>query len=382
MKTLAKRAAALLLAVVLGLSLTGCYNESLTWAAKNGDTELPIGMYIYYLSVAYNEAAAQIDTETEVLKGEVEGTPAAEWIENRAKSYIQQYCWMQGEMERLGLTMTESDYAEALQSTESYWTYFGSSLEEFGIAKTSFDIAYSQYNTMYLKVFEALYGAGGEREISENELKTHFTDTYMNYEYFTAPLTKTAEDGSTEDMSDEEKDDVSAELNALKTRVVDGELTTEEAAEEYAASIDAESTYTQSVNSRDGMTGSYLPEAFVASLESMQEGDTQVFEASGYMVFLHRLPIADAVEENLSNEDNRLSLMIELKNEEFQTYVRESAESVEGLEWNDEALARYQPSMFESTTKNGTSSTAETESSDGEDTQDDASESSDSSAAE
>ncbi len=360
MKKFAKRAAALLLAVVLGLSLTGCYNEGLTWAAKTGDTELPIGMYIYYLSVAYNEAAAQIDTDTEVLKGEVEGTPADEWIKDRAKSYIQQYCWMQDEMERLGLTMTDDDYTEALQTTQSYWTYFGSSLEEFGIAETSYDMAYSQYNVMYLKVFQALYGEGGEREISEDELRTHFEDTYMNYEYFTAPLTTTAEDGSSADMSDEEKDDVSAALNALRTRVADGELTTEEAATEYAESIDAESTYTQSVNNRDGMTSSYLPEAFVTSLESMQEGDIQVFEASGYMVFLHRLPIADAVEETLGSEDGRLTLMIELKNEEYQTYVREAAaDGIEGLEWNEEALARYQPSMFESTTKNGTSSTSE-----------------------
>lgn len=72
---------------------------------------------------------------------------------------------MQDEMERLGLTMTDDDYTQAQQTTDSYWSLFGTSLEEFGIAKTSFDIAYSQYNTMYLKVFEALYGEGGEREI-------------------------------------------------------------------------------------------------------------------------------------------------------------------------------------------------------------------------
>ena len=330
MKKFAKRAAAFLLAAVLSLSLAGCYNENLTWSARKGDTELPIGAYIYYLSVAYNEAAAQIDTETRVLEGEVEDTPAAEWITDRAASYINQYFWMQDEMERLGLTMTDDDYTQAQQTTDSYWSLFGTSLEEFGIAKTSFDIAYSQYNTMYLKVFEALYGEGGEREISEDELRTHFTDTYMNYEYFTAPLTKTGEDGASEDMTDEEKAAVTEELEALQAQVESGELTVEEAAEDYAASIDSDSNYVQSVNSRDNMTASHLPEAFITSLESMREGAIQVFEASGYMVFLHRLPIADAVEEELSNEDNRLSLMIELRNEEFQDYVREAAASVEG----------------------------------------------------
>lgn len=365
MKKFAKRAAAFLLAAVLSLSLAGCYNENLTWSARRGDTELPIGAYIYYLSVAYNEAAAQIDTETRVLEGEVEDTPAAEWITDRAASYINQYFWMQEEMERLGLTMTDDDYTQAQQTTDSYWSLFGTSLEEFGIAKTSFDIAYSQYNTMYLKVFEALYGEGGEREISEDELRTHFTDTYMNYEYFTAPLTKTGEDGASEDMTDEEEAAVTEELKALQAQVESGELTVEEAAEDYAASIDSDSNYVQSVNSRDNMTASYLPEAFITSLESMREGAIQVFEGSGYMVFLHRLPIADAADEELSNEDNRLSLMIELRNEEFQDYVREAAASVEGVEMNEEAISRYQPSMFESTTENGTSSTPE-ESSDTE----------------
>ena len=360
MKKFAKRAAAFLLAAVLSFSLAGCYNENLTWAAKKGDTELPIGAYIYYLSVAYNEAAAKIDTETEVLKGEVEDTPAAEWITARANAYMNQYFWMQDEMTRLGLSMTDEEYAEASQTTANYWYYFGKSLEKFGIAQTSFDIAYSQYNAMYLKVFEAMYGAGGEREIPEADLLAHFTDTYMNYEYFTAPLTKKAEDGTSEDMTDEEKAEVTAALDKLEQQVSDGTLTVEEAAAEYAESIDADPNYVQSVNNRDGMASSYLPDAFITSLESMKEGDIQIFEASNYMVFLHRLPIDDAVEEKLGAEDDRLTLMLELKSEEYQDYVRDSAAAgVDGVELNQEAIDHYKPSMFESTTKNGTSSTAE-----------------------
>ena len=50
-----------------------------------------------------------------------------------------------------------------------------------------------------------------------------------------------------------------------------------------------------------------MTSAFITSLESMKEGDIQVFEASNYMVFLHRLPIDDAVEEKLGAEDDRLT---------------------------------------------------------------------------
>ncbi len=85
MKKFAKRAAAFLLAAVLSLSLAGCYNENLTWSARKGDTELPIGAYIYYLSVAYNEAAAQIDTETKTAGGRSRGYPRRRVDHTRAR---------------------------------------------------------------------------------------------------------------------------------------------------------------------------------------------------------------------------------------------------------------------------------------------------------
>ena len=150
MKRIAKITVALLLAVAMCFSLAGCYDEDLNWSAKYDDTELPAGAYIYYLSIAYNEAASKVSTEDEVLKSEIDGTPAETWIKNRADEYVNQYFYIQNEMKRLGLKMTDEDYSTCLQTTESYWNYFGTSFEKFGIAKTSFDIAYSQYNRMYL----------------------------------------------------------------------------------------------------------------------------------------------------------------------------------------------------------------------------------------
>ena len=60
MKRIAKITVALLLAVAMCFSLAGCYDEDLNWSAKYDDTELPAGAYIYYLSIAYNEAASKV----------------------------------------------------------------------------------------------------------------------------------------------------------------------------------------------------------------------------------------------------------------------------------------------------------------------------------
>ena len=91
MKRIAKITVALLLAVAMCFSLAGCYDEDLNWSAKYDDTELPAGAYIYYLSIAYNEAASKVSTEDEVLKSEIDGTPAETWIKNRADEYVNQY---------------------------------------------------------------------------------------------------------------------------------------------------------------------------------------------------------------------------------------------------------------------------------------------------
>ena len=358
MKRIAKITVALLLAAAMCFSLAGCYDEDLNWSAKYDDTELPAGAYIYYLSIAYNEAASKISTDDEVLKSEVDGTPAETWIKNRADEYVNQYFYIQSEMKRLGLEMTDDDYSSCLQTTETYWNYFGTSFEKFGIAKTSFDIAYSQYNRMYLKVFNALYGEGGEKEVPESELRRHIEDDYYDYEYFSAPLTKTDDDNKSVDLTDEEKADLKKTLESYKKQIEDGTMTLNDAATDYALKVQSDSTYQTGIKDENGMQSSYMPDAFVSAVKEMKEGDVQVVEASKYMMLVHRMPIKDDEDTLLESSDNRSQLLLELKSAEYADLVSEAAQSFEGVEWNQKVLDRYKPSMFANSSKNGTSSVA------------------------
>lgn len=358
MKRIAKITVALLLAVAMCFSLAGCYDEDLNWSAKYDDTELPAGAYIYYLSIAYNEAASKVSTEDEVLKSEIDGTPAETWIKNRADEYVNQYFYIQNEMKRLGLEMTDEDYSTCLQTTENYWNYFGTSFEKFGIAKTSFDIAYSQYNRMYLKVFNALYGEGGENEVPESELRQHIEDDYYDYEYFSAPLTKTDDDNKSVDLTDEEKADLKETLEKYKTKIESGAMTVNDAATDYALKVQQDSTYQTGIKDENGMQSSYMPDAFISAIKEMNEGDVEVVESTKYMIVLHRLPIKDDENTLLESSDNRSQLLLELKNTEYADAVSAAAQSFEGVEWNQKVLNRYKPSMFADATKNGTSSVA------------------------
>ena len=210
--------------------------------------------------------------------------------------------------------MTDEDYSTCLQTTESYWNYFGTSFEKFGIAKTSFDIAYSQYNRMYLKVFNALYGEGGENEVPESELRQHIEDDYYDYEYFSAPLTKTDDDNKSVDLTDEEKADLKETLEKYKTKIESGAMTVNDAATDYALKVQQDSTYQTGIKDENGMQSSYMPDAFISAIKEMNEGDVEVVESTKYMIVLHRLPIKEDEDTLLESSDNRSQLLLELKN--------------------------------------------------------------------
>ena len=372
MNKIMKRVAAMLLAILLTFSLAGCYSENLTWSAKMGDTTLPIGAYIYYLSSAYSEAATMIDSETKVLDGAIDGKDAEDWILDRTMLYVNQYFWMEQKMEELGLEMTDTDYGTATGTTTSYWSEYGDIYESIGVAKSSFDLTFSQYNIKALKVFEVMYGEGGEHEISEDEIEAYFTDTYYNYEYFTVPMVLPDAAGDLVDMTAEEIEALEDQLDEVKTKIEKGKLTVEEAAVEYGKTFETESTenedeeensssYVTEINSEATFAYSYLPTSVQEALMEMEDGDVAVLEDSGYKIVFRRLPIEDRVDDVLENADNRLNLMVEMKQEEFQAYTKEEAADFEGVELNEKAIKRYQPKMFaEDVTEYGTA-VAETE---------------------
>ena len=349
MKKFAKRAAALLLALILTFSFTGCYSEGKTWAAKMGDITLPTGGYIYFLSAAYEDAAALVDSDKKVLKTEIEGQKAEDWIRDRTMDYVNRFFWVENEMQRLGLTLDEKDMEEVDLLTTTYWTTYGGAdiYDEYGISRESFDLIYSQYNVKYLRIFEALYGEGGEFEVPIADMEDHYNSTYYNYEYFTVPMALPDEEGNPVEMTEEEAADLAEELEEIRTDIEKGKLTVEEAAEKYAEKYHQEkSSYVSEINNAYGMTMTYTPAEFATKLSEMVTDDVTVFEADQYMIVLKKLQIEGTAEEKLANPDDRSSILIELKSAEYAAYVEEQAAAMSGIEVNTKAIKSYKPKMF------------------------------------
>lgn len=364
MRNILKKTAAAVLAATLCLTFAGCYDENMNWAAKKGDDTLPIGGYIYYLNSAYSEARNKIGSDTEVLKGTVEGEDAQTWIKDRALNYVQAYYYIGDKFSELGLELTDEEMSDISDSTDSMWVYYKSTMEDLGIAKESFNQAFTLYNAKFQKVRDTVYGAGGEMEVSEDELKTYYVDNYYNYEYFYASLTKTDDDGNSVAMTDDEKQETKEKLENMVEEINEGEISVIEAASNYAEDALGSPTNTTYQDASSTQKDSITTE-IKAALDGVKENEAVFVETDSYYYVVRLLPIEDSFDTINADEDQKTQLIADMKGEEFDDYVMEQAKSVAELEINQKALDRVKLSKLV-TDNNKTGTSSETESSSSE----------------
>lgn len=365
MKNVMKKVCAAVLSAAMCLSFAGCYSENKTWAAKQGDDTMPIGGYVYYLNSAYSEAMSKVSTEEEVLKATIDGIDAKTWIENRAENYLKAYYYIDGKFNELGLELTEDDQDTITANTDSMWTYYKTSMEEMGIAKESFNKAFTEYNTKYQKVMKAMYAADGELAVSDDELKEYITDNYYSYEYFSVSLTKTDDDGNSVDMTDEEKEETEKKLKAYITKINNGEMTVEEAAEEYAEDA-LGSAENSTYYAPSPVLGDNMLESIKNAIDEVEDNTATLAETTSGFYLVRRLSISEKFDEINEDADQRFNYVSNMKSEDFSDFVMEQAESVEGVEINTAALKSVKvSSMVGDSNKNGTSSAPEDETDEG-----------------
>lgn len=355
MKKYLMRGAALALSILIILGLSACYSEDNAWAAKRGDKTITIGSYIYFLNNAYTEAREKVSSDEEVLKAEIDGTPAEEWIESRALEYIDTYFYLLDKLEAEGIPYTEEDEAAVSETGDTAWSYYKDSLEEVGVSEESFMDAYARYSVLYEKLFKHYYGEGGELEPSEEELKAHFVDNYYRYEYFYSSLTGQSEDGGTTELPEDEQELRIDNLKRYADEISAGNLTTEEAASRYdnnfePSMISTDESGEETINNY--MSESILPkenlsETFQNALDGAADGEaTYVESINGLHYVITRLSLEDAFEDYIENEEQQEGLLYSMKAEEFENTVRDGAGKISDITINEHAINRVKLSKF------------------------------------
>lgn len=205
--SLLKRSAAAAAALLMTFSLASCGKDT-SWGAEIDGTQLRAGILIYYQSSAMSEAYSLVGStgeETDILNETIEEKPAKEWINDKAVEHMQEYAAFEHKFDELGLSFENNEDQIVTATAEQWWEYLSDSYESIGVSKQTYiDIGINSQKEA--AIFDYYYGEGGEKAVSENEIKTYLTDNNARIKYMAMDL-KDAEGNvlKSEDKEDRKK---------------------------------------------------------------------------------------------------------------------------------------------------------------------------------
>ena len=364
----------LLLAVVMALSAvfaTGC-SMGKEWSYKTSDKELAIGVYIYCLDLAYQQAqtkAKELDDydgtndkwlDLEITDDDGNTAVAREWIKDDAQKKCLNFLAVEKGMKDEGASVDEATQQAADEQAKTYWNVgqyanygyimpMSKDLEPYGISFDSFRYCTSQYSVNYSALFAKLYGEGGSQEVSDSELEEYFIENYVDYSYIPVQLYEASTDEAGESknvaLSSDKIADYTAELEGYVKDINDGKSYDDVVSaytEKHELSQSPAVDNTEQLESVSA--GDQIKDA-LKDLGNNKAVTVKVGEGdSGMLYLVYKRNSADSAKDYLESETNRAGVLNTMKKDDFEDYLKKIVEDL-NYEKNS-AVDGYDPKMF------------------------------------
>ena len=342
------------------------------WSYKTSDKELAIGVYIYCLDLAFQQAqtkAKELDDydgandkwlDLEITDDDGNTAVARQWIKDDAQKKCLNFLAVEKLMKDEGASVDEASQQAADEQAKTYWNVgqyanygyimpMSKELEPYGISYDSFRYCTSQYSVNYSVLFSKLYGEGGSQEVSDSELETYFTENYVDYSYIPVQLYEASTDEAGESTNVALSEDKIAEY----TSEFEGYISDIDGGKSFD---DVVSAYTEKHELTDSPAVDNTEQ-----LESVSAGDqikdalkelgnnkavtVKVGEGDSAMLYLvYKRNSADSAKDYLESETNRAGVLNTMKKDDFEDYIKKTADDLD-YEKNS-AVDGYDPKMF------------------------------------
>ena len=364
----------LLLAVVMALSAvlaTGC-SMGKEWSYKTSDKELAIGVYIYCLDLAYQQAqtkAKELDDydgtndkwlDLEITDDDGNTAVARQWIKDDAQKKCLNFLAVEKGMKDEGASVDEATQQAADEQAKTYWNVgqyanygyimpMSKELEPYGISYDSFRYCTSQYSVNYSALFAKLYGEGGSQEVSDSELEDYFIENYVDYSYIPVQLYEASTDEAGESksvaLSDEKIADYTAELEGYVKDINDGK-SYDEVVSAYTEKHElSQSPAVDNTEQLESVSAGDQIKDVLKDLGNNKAVTVKVGEGdSGMLYLVYKRNSADSAKDYLESETNRAGVLNTMKKDDFEDYLKKIVEDLD-YEKNS-AVDGYDPKMF------------------------------------
>ena len=386
-----KKVSSVALCAAMTLSLASCSSNlggaDTSYGAEIDGYKVPAGVFIamqlnaYYDAMNYVEpteetadetaetTAAETEASTEAAEETtttpftdkvIEGKSVEEWINDEATKSMQEYVAVENKFDELGLSFQNNEKEKATVYLDSLWEYYGSMYEDMGISENS-ELLISLNSTKKSMIFDYYYGVGGEKEVSEEEVKNYLTENNSRINYIKMELKdgegnllksdgkaeimemaegyvdriKNGEDMNT--VGNEYKKYYDALVEAAAETTDDGSEDTSDTAEE----IEEQITDNTTVISKDGTAPSaaVVEKVFDGSVST---GDVFIVEEDeAYYV----VEVLDLFADENYLSDNESYVRHTLKDDEFDAEV-ESWTAAQNVVRNEASYKRYKIKKF------------------------------------
>ena len=364
----------LLLAILMvftAVFASGCSLQK-QWSYKTSDKELAIGVYIYNLDVAYQQAleyAKKLDdydgTNDKWLDLEItddDGTTAVarQWMKDKAEELTLTALAVEKGLKDEGATVDSATLQAADEQAKTNWNVgpyanygyvmpMSKELEPHGVSFDSYKYAASEVPAMQQVLFNTLYEKGGSQEVSDAELEKFFNENYVDYGYLSANLyeSSTDEAGTTNNVALSE--------DAIKqiTDKFDGmvkDLNSGKAFDDVTkAYTEAEGLSTDSVVNNTELLKNFSAgdelKVEIEKLDSGKAATVKVGEGDSAMIYLvYKKDITAIAKDYLESTSNRSEVLTNMKTDDFKTYIKDLIKELK-YEKNA-AVDSYDPKMF------------------------------------
>lgn len=340
-----KKFTGLLLCAALALSMAACKFTTPAVVMTVEGEDIPAGLYLMYQYQAYSSAKSKLeDKSAKVLKSEIEGVKAEEWIHNETVASAKRYVWVEKAFAEAGLTFTEEEQASIDSQLDTIWANNEALLAANGIGRENYRRFY-ECEAKYEKLL-AEYQDGESDKITDAEAKKYMDETYSRIQTLVLPTT----DADSAALPDEKLE----ELNALAAQLADdlnaggsmdelGPETLEKAFEicgrKYAE--DTASSY-MSKSFLTAESTSYSEE-FVQGVVAAEVGAAGVYD--GYSVPMIYQKIANYEDNDDFTANYKTTILSEITSAAFSDKVEEETAAYAVTE-DASAVKTYSPSKI------------------------------------
>lgn len=280
-----KKISAILLVCILALSVVGCHKKNEVAVTVDG-FNFTSAYYMCALMTANGEAqnkvyesltAAEQQQEIDFYSKKIDNKKFVDWVEDRAIEIIKERAAYKSLCKKANISLDAETKLNVKDSVSQSWDNgYSAYFEPNGVGfdtLVSYEVDY-YYKDLY---FEHLYGKGGDKEISTEDVKTKLYDNFLTANYIDVTFDQETED---------EKKAIETKINGYADKLKNKSMTFEQVYNEHNGikEEDKKDTETTEPQPKDkyayvfGADGSGYDYEYYSEMQKMATGEVKVIK--------------------------------------------------------------------------------------------------------